>query len=208
MTQSAVEQISLPAWIYTCSIHLWRSSRFEFNPFHILEKDECLGKKFSKNKGWIKQRLCSKKFKPKLSWHLLTVKVHRWCSVFWETLDFSFLELYSSELPAGPSHLWNLLEDSISLIDVFPSANLANSGVPLGTNLVTEAWIRTRLQWMHVVKQIRECCFNQVWYGWRSIDFLVLYCCCCWRSNNIEYRSVCFMQLLLFLLVLLSNFCV
>lgn len=52
---------------------------------------------------------------------------------------FSFLELYSSALPAGPSHLWNLLQGSVSLIDVFPSANLANSGVLLRTNVVMGA---------------------------------------------------------------------
>lgn len=52
---------------------------------------------------------------------------------------FRFLELYSSGLPAGPSHLWNFLQDSISLINVFPHADLANSGVLLGTNLVTGA---------------------------------------------------------------------
>lgn len=52
---------------------------------------------------------------------------------------FPFLELYASGLPAGPSHLWNLLQGSISLIDVFPSTDLANSGVLLGTNLVMGA---------------------------------------------------------------------
>lgn len=77
---------------------------------------------------------------------------------------FAFLELCSAGLPTGPSHLWNLLQNFISLIDVFPSANLANSGILLGTDLVVRAEIGSRLQLMHV-KQSMGVVFESTLYG-------------------------------------------